>query len=142
MLHSHEYDVRAACFALIGLMFVKCSVCYNWIFELMEEKHHKFANSIINTWDGTNGLFIGAFFYFVKPEWFPIMFFFVYLGIFCFIVQITLLPESPKFLLRQGRKKEAIDALNRIGWLNMSSHKFYLTDSFAEEIVPQSTDNP
>ena len=86
MLYCSEYDVRMACFAVIGLMFVKCSVCYNWLFDLTEEKYQKVGNSLINTWDGTNGLFIGAFFYFYKPDWFPIIAFMVYFGIFCFIV--------------------------------------------------------
>ena len=58
---------------------------------------------------------------------------YTYLGLTCFIIQIILIPESPKFLLINGRKKEAITALNRIGQLNRSNFEFDENDHFIEE---------
>ena len=51
------------------------------------------------------------------------------------------MPESPKWLLINGRKEEAIEALNRMAKLNGSEVRFSTTDHFQEETLKQQNDD-
>jgi hypothetical protein len=49
------------------------------------------------------------------------------------------MPESPKHLLLRGKHREAIDALNLIGWYNGAKHRFTYDDVFIEEETAKVT---
>ena len=67
LLYVNDYTVRLICFGLMGLLYIKCTVVFNWMFELSEEKHKLISSAVINTWDLTNGLTFGLYFLLVKP---------------------------------------------------------------------------
>jgi MFS family permease len=135
MLYTNNYTVRLICFTLLGFFYVKNTCAYNWMFEIAEDKHKALSCSLINSWDCTNGLTFGLYFFLVRPSAPDMLTAYTFLGLICFVVQIWLIPESPKFLLINGRKKEALDALNQIGKLNRSTCKFDKNDHFMEEAV-------
>jgi MFS family permease len=104
LLYGNDYTTRMICFGLLGFFFVKNSSVYNWMFELTEEKYKPISCGVMGMWDCSNGLILGLYFIFVKPSAEPMLTALTFLGLICFSLQILLIPESPKFLLINGRK--------------------------------------
>ena len=45
-------------------------------------------------------------------------------GSILILIYLLIIPESPRWLLKAGRKSEGIASLNLIAWCNGSTHRF------------------
>ena len=114
------YSVRLAGFALMGFCQLKNNMCYVWLFELLESKHKSMAVGFLNAVD-TITLTISTLYYlYWNKNWYYLCFTFTLIGTVSHLYMILFAPESPKWLLANNRKPEAISAFNRIGKLNFS----------------------
>ena len=141
-LYANNYWARLLAMGTMGFFYVKNTVCYNWMYELTEHRHLALDNAVINVWDSSNGIVLCSFYLLVSRDWLPIYSFYVYAGCLALLVQGAFLPESPRFLLINGRKQEAVAALNRISSLNGASHRFTTDDVFAEEEAEEPAGEP
>ena len=53
----------------------------------------------------------------------------------------ALCPESPKWLLLQGKTKEAIDVLNYIAWFNRSKNRIPTNAKFVEAMISNNLEH-
>lgn len=111
-LYCTNYWVRVGAMGTMGFFFARNSVCFNWMFELISTEDQSMANAAINTWDAATGLVVCGFYLTIERDWRPIYAMYSYLGLISLAVMAVLMPESPQWLLINGRKKEAIAALN------------------------------
>ena len=110
---STELLYRLIGFSLMGFMMSqKNSLCYAWLFEFMVQRYKVSANTCVNMGEFGTILIAGIVFYYVTPNWVPLFFSFYFTALIGFLGVLILCPESPKWLLLQGRQKEAIRALN------------------------------
>ena len=92
-------------FALMGFMMSqKNSLCYAWIFEFMVQRCKVTANTCLNMGDFGSILIVGIVFLCVSPNWVPLFYSFYFAALIGFIGVIVICPESPKWLLLQGRQ--------------------------------------
>ena len=105
-------------FVLFGLSSLKNSLSYVYLFEFMHSKDKSFACSAINFADVSGAAIAGTFWLFVKKDWFPLYVGIVAVSGLAYLYIMVLNLESPKWLLLQGRTKEAIAVLNYIAWFN------------------------
>jgi MFS family permease len=133
-LYSVDYYVRFAAMGTMGFFYARNSVCFNWMFELTGTGNQNMVNAAINTWDAGTGLIICGFYLTIERNWLPIYAMYTYLGIAGLLVQSLLLPESPKWLLINGKKSAAIAAFNWISRLNCSKESFSEEEEFEIEV--------
>ena len=119
-LYCSSYWVRFVCMGVMGFLYARNTVCYNWMFELCGNKHYSQANAAMNFCDAAISVVVCGFFLLIKRDWKPILMIYSFLGLSGIVLQVLLLPESPRFLLINGKTKEAIAALNQISRLNCS----------------------
>jgi len=130
-LYCSHYWVRFVCMAVMGALYARNTVCYNWMFELCGNQHYSQANAAMNFSDALISVVVCGFFLLIKRDWKPILMVYSFLGISGILIQTIVIPESPKWLLINGRKKEAIEALNRISSLNCSKTRFSEADNIS-----------
>jgi|LauGreDrversion4_2_1035121.scaffolds.fasta_scaffold240266_1 inner membrane protein involved in colicin E2 resistance len=65
---------------------------------------------------------------FISRNWFYLYLFMTSIGTLSFLIVLLLVPESPKWLLINGRKQEAVEALNKIAKINGVDSKIYDDD--------------
>ena len=126
------YWVRLPAMVLLGSMMIKNSLAYIWGFELTHSKQKSFASSTINLVDFSNAAVAGCFFLFVDNDWYPLYSTWVGMSAAAYIALLLFCVESPKWLLMQGRTREAIDALNYIAWFNGSPNRISYDTVFVE----------
>ena len=117
---------------LLGSMMIKNSLAYIWGFEISHSSHKKISSSIINMFDFANAAVAGGFFLFVSNDWFELYLPWVGMSVCAYLVILLFCPESPKWLLMQGRTEEAIESLNYIAWFNGSGHRVPTGTEFVE----------
>ena len=136
-----SYTVRLFGFCLMGFMCSKNSLCITWLFEFMVKKDKSIANTSLNSFDNATGLFGGLYFLFISKHWFPLAIFFFILGTVAYLVLIFFCPESPKWLLLQDRRKDAIKALNFIAAVNRSPNRISPDTKFPEAFIAGNLEN-
>jgi len=63
------------------------------------------------------------------------------LGAVALFLAVVVMPESPKFLLINGRTEEAIASLNRIAWLNCAKSRIPSDAVFVETQIAGNLDH-
>ena len=117
MIFSPDILIRSICFFVLGISNLKNSVSYVWASESVPFKRRSTVFTIINVVDAMPTLITGGFYLLVAREWFTIYAINVAVGYSALLLALVC-PESPRWLLYNGRQKEAIDALNYMARFN------------------------
>ena len=99
-------------FMLLGFTSLKNGLSYVYLFDFMHSKDKSFACSCINFADVSGSAIAGCFFLFIKRDWFPLYVGTIVVTTAAYLLILIMNVESPKWLLHQGRKGEAILVLN------------------------------
>lgn len=126
MILSSNYWVRFAMFGLSGLSQIKNSVSYVWLSECTSRQYKTRAFTMMNIFDSFPLVFICLWFLLIGKNWVHIPLFFC---LMCYVALIAaiLCPESPRWLLINGKSEQAIKALNKIARMNKST--LYIEES-------------
>ena len=107
----------------------------------MVKKDKSIANTSLNSFDNATGLLGGLYFLFMSKHWFPLALFFFILGTIAYLILIFFCPESPKWLLLQDRREDAIKALNFIAIINRSPNRISPDTKFPEAFIAGNLEN-
>lgn len=132
ILFDDDFWARSLGLILYGLAQLKQSVVYVWATELAPAANSTSVTVSLTCFDAGSLAFICTYFLFVSRDWFPLMLFMTMLSTVSFLVCLFVLPESPSWLLSQGRSHAAIDVLNYIGTWNGSPTRLDYSVSFIE----------
>lgn len=138
LIYTNNYTIKLVGFGLIGFLYIGKTVTLNLMYELTEKKYTGCICYAFTALDWSSYGII-AFLLSVQREVLPALSFYVYLGALALCLELLFVPESPKFLLLNGRKEEAVASLNYIARVNRSPHRFSLADKFLEEEVGKVT---
>ena len=109
--------VRSICFFVMGVANLKNSQSYVWSSECVPFSRKAHAFTVINVFDASPPLLTGLWYIFIGRDWFLVYAITVVMGYSALFLGF-ICPESPRWLLLNGRQKEAIDALNKIARWN------------------------
>ena len=120
-------------FGLLGFFMAKHALSYSWAFELMPKEQKSLASTCINTLDFSVCVYSGLYFLLAEePDWKVLCYPLFFIGVFGYLMCTLLIPESPRWLLLQGRDAEAIQVLNYIGRINRSPNRINPDTQFIE----------
>ena len=126
------YTVRLVGFAMMGFCQLKNSVSYVWLFDLVENKHKSIVCGIMNAFDNITMTILCLYFKFVSKEWSYLFYLLEVLGVLSYVTLMVWVPDSPKWLLLNGRKKEAIAAFNTMAIVNRCKERIPEDANFVE----------
>ena len=132
MLFVPSILVRSICFFLMGLANLKNSQSYVWASESVPFERRAGVFTVVNVVDAMPTLITGTFYILISRDWFPIYAINVAVS-FSALLLAFVCPESPRWLLYNGRQAEAIEALNYMARFNGSS------ENIPEDAVFQET---
>jgi MFS family permease len=132
IIFTSSFTMRLIGYALFGIGNTKNSVCYVWMFELMETRHKSSACSVLNIINSGTMVVFGLYVLLVSRDWFPIELFMWTIGILAYIAMYFLMPESPRWLLINGRKLEALEKYEYIADFNKTEFLIPQTANFQE----------
>ena len=116
----------------MGLSQLKNSASYVWASECVPLSNKPLAFTMINVFDAFPIPFLCLYFAFVSKDWYPLQFYVLLLSYFSFVLTF-LCPESPRWLLVNGRTKEAIEVLNYIARWNGNLQRIADDAQFVED---------
>ena len=119
-----SYSLRLVMFAIMGLTCAKNSLCYTWLFEYVEKRHRSAASASVNFLDLFTCFICGAYFIWVSRNVQPLLEMYLYVGIAAHLFLCFFVPESPKWLLMQGRADDAIKSINYVARFNFKKTRF------------------
>jgi hypothetical protein len=135
MIFVPNYWVRLFMFVLMGLAQLKTNVCYSWLFSLVHSSNKASVCSFLNAFD-TITLAVSCFYFqFISREWYGLYLTMTIIGTISYFILVLVIPESPRWLLVQGREQDAIKAFNTIAKLNFSKNRIPLQAQFAETLI-------
>lgn len=117
---------------MLGFMMAKNSLVYTWTFEFLTAEYKPIGASIANFLEFCTCIFGGLYYLFISKSITPLLYFFFGLSIIGYTFISLMVPESPKWLLINGRREEAIEALNWIARVNRSEHRIHPDTQFVE----------
>ena len=121
MLVVKNFYIRSLMFFIMGLTQVKIGVSYVWLSECVGNSYKSTAFTIINVFEGLTLAVVGIYYLFISRSWYWLCLFMLAVSVLATAL-IPLCPESPRWYLTSGKRKEAIKELNWISRLNGSSN--------------------
>jgi MFS family permease len=139
------YFSRLLGFVLYGIGNIKNSVMYVWLFELVQTKNKAAAVTFLNAFDSSVMVQFGLYVIFVSRHWFYIELVAYSLAIASFMVIWRVIPESPKWLLINGRTMEAHQKFRTIAALNgvkcgIPEDAVFVEQAIAGQLPPEEID--
>lgn len=104
-------------FFLMGLAQIKTGISYVWLSESVGFEYKSTAFTLINMFDGMTMAVVAIYFMWISHDWFWLCAFSTLLTYAATVVSL-ICPESPRWLLVNGRSKKAIASLNTIAQFN------------------------
>lgn len=132
------FTARATGLFLMGAMAAKNGLAYTWAFEIVQNAYKPCANSTVNMLEFMCFIITGIYFLFISRDWKPLVYMFFILHIFGYLLVSVVCVESPKWLLLQGRRRDAIESLNFIARMNRSPARISLTTKFVEQTIAEA----
>ena len=132
MLYYPNYWIRMGTFFMMGLSQIKNSVSYVWLSESVPLPKKSMAIISISLFDAIPMAVTCLYFMYISRDWFYLSFFMLILSILATVCAF-ICPESPRWLLVNGRKEEAIKALNYFARVNGSHYRIPSTANFVED---------
>jgi MFS transporter, SP family, xylose:H+ symportor len=132
MLFSSSFTLRLISFGLLGLSQIKNVVSYVWLSECVPLPLKPRSYTLINIADALPMVIVCIYYLAISRDW-------IYINIVMTVVSyiawflIPFCPESPRWLLVNGRKAEAIEVLNYMAKANGSSYRIPITADFVED---------
>ena len=123
MIFVPTYEARLIGFILFGISMLKASLPYVYISELVPPENTSTTASLMTSYDSSTLVFLNIFFLLISRDWFPITLIMTIISMFALFVAIFLIPESPSWLLSQGRVEDAINAFNKMASINKVSYR-------------------
>jgi hypothetical protein len=116
----------------MGACQLKNSVCYVWLFDLVESQHKSVTCGFLNAVDTITVTVATLYYLYWNKNWFNLCFWMTVIGGVSHFYMVIFAPESPKWLLVKNRRVEAVAAFNRIGKLNFTKRQLPSQATFIE----------
>jgi MFS family permease len=123
IIFSTTYYGKLAGYILYAASNTKISLSFLIIFELVESSKKPWCCTIVNTLDTMTMVVFGFYLLFISKNWFPLCFSFLIIDCVALVVFAWAIPETPKWLLINGKIDDAIDNLNYIAKFNGSANR-------------------
>lgn len=140
LLFSTNYFLRLLGMCLMGGCQIKNMASYAWLCGFNLRRDLSVMSGLLNSWDQSTVTFMIFYFLFVSKDWFGLFLVMTLLGGVAHCFMLACAPESPKWLLAQGRRQEAIAAFNHIARWNRST-KLIPQDATFVEMTPANLEN-
>ena len=128
-------------YSMMGFFMGKNSLIFTWTFEFVTQRSKGCASTFILILDFCTPVIAGMFIMFVSRDWKMFMYPFFAIGALGFVIVSVLMPESPKWLLLQGRQEDAIRSLNFVARVNRSPSRIDQKANFVEAAIAANLDN-
>jgi hypothetical protein len=89
-----------------------------WLFENMHTRNKSSAVTFLNMLDSSTMIVFGLYVLFISRNWFYLELTMYLCGLAAFLFVLAVMPESPKWLLINGRPKEALEQFKTIAQIN------------------------
>ena len=119
-------------FFVIGLTQIKIGVSYVWLSECVGFGYKSTAFTIINVFEGLTLSIVGVYYLFISRDWYNLCLAMLIVSLVATAL-IPLCPESPRWLLTNGLREEAITELNWIARLNGQTQQISESTIFVED---------
>ena len=129
---SPYFYYKVAGYAVYGLTQTKNITCNVYAVELVHSRDKAFICSWINMWDALTPLWACVFFIFVEPDCYYHFGIIVAIQFVGLVILLGLRIETPRWLLVNGRRDEAIAMLNFIAWFNGAEDRIPADTKFIE----------
>ena len=126
--------VCSVCMFLLGFSSIKNSQTYVWSTDCVPLRRRPDVITIINIIDALPALTLGIWFLFFGNHWLTYALVMLAINYSAFILGIFC-PESPRWLLLNDRKAEAIEEINYMAKFNGSSKRIPEDAEFLEQIL-------
>ena len=132
MIFVPSYQIRLTGFLVQGLTMLKGIIPFCYIAELVPTSNKAMTTIVITAFDLASLMVLNSYFLLISRDWMPIQLATTILATFALLYSMVFIPESPHWLLSQGRLSEAIDAFNSIAKFNGVKYRVPQNATFKE----------